>query len=299
MNVYYSDDYVAATEGFDTTRKAARIAERLRADPIPTVQLVAPRPANRRNLLVAHTAAYVDCVLNGGGHPASRRRHRTNGFDWCPGLVTSVLASTGGVVDAVQSALEDGVAGSLSSGLHHAHADIGGGFCTFNGLAVATRLALAADQVASVLIIDLDAHYGDGTMAIVGRDPEVTIIDVVTEGAVFDAHGHGGHAAVEVSDGAEYLDTVQDLLRDFEPHHADLVLYNAGMDPHESCHIGGLRGVTTDVLREREQLVFGWCQRMGLPVAFVLAGGYEGGTLNRHALDALHRMTIEAAAAVR
>ena len=297
MKVYYSDDYIAATHDFDTTKKAGRIAARLRADPIPNVQLVEPEPANRDDLLVAHTAEYIDCVLNGGGYPASPRRHRTNGFDWSAGLVQGVLASTGGVIDAVESALEDGLSGSLSSGLHHAHPDSGGGFCTFNGLAVATRLALANEDVASVLILDLDAHYGDGTMAIVGDEPEVTIIDVVTEGGAYGRKGHGEHAVHCVEDGGAYLEIVETLLRDFEPHRTDLVLYNAGMDPHESCRIGGLQGITTDALRQREELVFRWCRRMGVPVAFVLAGGYEGGDLSRDGLDGLHRLTIEAAAA--
>ncbi|GEM_PF-3972919 len=39
------------------------------------------------------------------------------------------------VLAAVSAALEDGVAGSLSSGLHHARRDYDNGLCTFNGLA--------------------------------------------------------------------------------------------------------------------------------------------------------------------
>jgi hypothetical protein len=70
------------------------------------------------------------------------------------------------------------------------------------------------------------------------------------------------------------------------------------MDPHERCPIGGLRGVTRDVLAEREQLVFDWRRRAAVPLAFVLAGGYLGPGLDQARLVELHRLTVAAAAEV-
>ena len=75
----------------------------------------------------------------------------------------------------------------------------------------------------------------------------------------------------------------------------DVVIYNAGMDPHEGA--GGLIGITTDVLAEREGLFFDWAEEHGLPVAFVLAGGYLQG-VGLDELVGLHRLTIRKAAAV-
>jgi acetoin utilization deacetylase AcuC-like enzyme len=42
-------------------------------------------------------------------------------------------------------------------------------------------------------------------------------------------------------------------------------------------------------------LVFEWARAHGLPVAFVLAGGYTGAALARAELVDLHLLTIEAA----
>ena len=75
----------------------------------------------------------------------------------------------------------------------------------------------------------------------------------------------------------------------------DLVLYNAGMDPYEGCEVGGLDGMTRDVLGERERTVFDWCRSEGVPVAFVLAGGYTGPRVTQDELVELHRLTISAA----
>ena len=68
------------------------------------------------------------------------------------------------------------------------------------------------------------------------------------------------------------------------------------MDPFEGCHIGGRRGMTRDVLAEREDAVFAWCRTNGLPVAFVLAGGYTNSGFSEDELVDLHRLTLEAAA---
>jgi hypothetical protein len=75
----------------------------------------------------------------------------------------------------------------------------------------------------------------------------------------------------------------------------DICLYNAGMDPFEGCPTGGMQGITQKVLRNREVAVFSWCRMRGIPIAFVLAGGYLGPELNRAGLVALHRLTLDAA----
>jgi hypothetical protein len=66
------------------------------------------------------------------------------------------------------------------------------------------------------------------------------------------------------------------------------------MDPFGGRSIGGMQGVTQRVLREREVAVFSWCRMRGVPIAFVLAGGYLGPGLERAGLVELHRLTLEA-----
>ena len=100
-----------------------------------------------------------------------------------------------------------------------------------------------------------------------------------------------------IIDAAEYLPTLSRRLRRVDVDGLDLCLYNAGMDVHADCEVGGLPGMTADVIRQREHAVFDWAARAGVPVAFVLAGGYVGARLSRDRLVALHRLTIEVASA--
>lgn len=118
-----------------------------------------------------------------------------------------VLASGGGVL-AARSALEDGVAGSLSSVLHHAKADRGDGFCTFNSLVVAAKTLLDEGVAESVLILDLDAHYGGGTAQLIDRDPRIWHEDVSVD--TFDHYrGRTKPALWNVEHAGEYLSTVK------------------------------------------------------------------------------------------
>src|SRR5262245_8968167 len=116
MDVFYSSDYVLSGHSFDTTRKAAWIAESLVSAPLPGVTLVEPGPLTRDQVLKVHDPEYVDAVRSG----SPRGLAESQGFAWDLGLWPMVLASNGGAVAAALNAMRHGVAGSLSSGLHHA-----------------------------------------------------------------------------------------------------------------------------------------------------------------------------------
>ena len=105
----------------------------------------------------------------------------------------------------------------------------------------------------------------------------------------------GGQTLQVVSRADDYLPTIAAALAAMSAP-CDLVIYNAGMDRHEHSAIGGLRGVTRETLAERERLVFAWARGRGIPVAFVLAGGYASPRLSREALAGLRRLTVAAAA---
>ncbi|MFM8974104.1 MAG: hypothetical protein ACKOOG_16055, partial [Actinomycetota bacterium] len=198
----------------------------------------------------------------------------SNGVGWDPGLFRAAAASNGGVVDAVLHVLEHGgVAGSLSSGLHHARAGSGQGYCTFNGLAIAARRARRAGA-ARVLILDLDAHCGGGTASLIEGVAGIEQVDVSVSS--FDHYTPTAQASLTMSCGETYLKDVEAALDAIaHPGSIDVVLFNAGMDPHERA--GGVGGITAEVLARREALVFSWTSAHGLPVAWVPAGGYTSG----------------------
>lgn len=288
LNVFYSPRYVGSGYEFDTTRKAKWVADSLTESPIPGVVLTEPAPASHVQLALVHDAAYIRAVQTG----EPRKLAESQGFTWDPEVWQMALATNGGVVAAATAALEHGVAGSLSSGLHHARRGVGEGFCTFNGLAIAAQVALDAGA-RSVLILDLDAHFGGGTQSLIADDLRIWQIDVSTSD--FDQYPPSERAwSCLVRAPSDYLPTIERRLNELEQYapRFDLCLYNAGMDPFEHCPMGGLPGITREILEKRERLVFDWCIKRGMPVAFVIAGGYIGRHLEESGLIDLHRLTI-------
>ena len=288
MKLYYSSDYVGAAYSFDTTRKAEWVAASLLSAPIHGVELVAPEPLSFDDIASVHDRAYVEAVKTG----APRELAESSSFDWDPAYWGMVTSSNGGVVAAVRAAMEDGVSGSLSSGLHHARRERGAAFCTFNGLVIAARQAVAKGAQA-VLILDLDAHCGGGTHSLIDGDKRIRQMDVsVNSVDYYKPTGRNTLDLVQRAD--EYLPTIRRRLakRGWKP---DVCIYNAGMDPEERCQIGGLTGITAAMLCERERIAFEWCRSREIPIAFVLAGGYARGALTKDDLVRLHRATIEVA----
>ena len=297
MKLFFSPDYVAAAESFDTTRKSGWIADSLASSPIAGIDIVAPQPLTFEQIAAVHDPKYVRAVRTG----QPRELAESQDFTWDEGLWRSVTASNGGVVAAACAALTDGASGSLSSGLHHAQFARGASFCTFNGLVIAAKKVLS-DGAKSVLILDLDAHCGGGTHLFIGGDGDrmegddrIRQIDISVN--ALDAYWQVGHNTLDIIRTADdYLPRIRERLAALEgEYRPDLCLYNAGMDPHERCIVGGATGIDTQMLRTREQIVFDWAKQAGIPIAFVLAGGYSSESLSREELVNLHRTTIEAA----
>jgi len=293
VKVFYSPAYTLSKHDFDTTRKAGWIADSLIHNQISDVELVEPQPLAEADILRVHEANYVEAVRTG----EPRSFAESQGFEWDAGLWEMTLVTNGGVLDAARAALDDGVAGSLSSGLHHAKPGYGEGFCTFNGLAIAARTLRDEGAVSRVLILDLDAHCGGGTVRCIANDRGIVHADVSVSS--YDGYNAGRRTnafLAESSNADSYLPNIQYALAWAQEHGPfDLCLYNAGMDPYEGCTVGGLVGIDMQMLAEREQLVFDWCLQQDIPVAFVLAGGYVGSELSELTLVGLHRLTISAA----
>ena len=234
---------------------------------------------------------YVNAVQSG----RPQQLAESQGFDWDHGLWPMVLASNGGAVAAALTALEEGVAGALSSGLHHAKYASGSGFCTFNGLVISAKAALDAGAK-SVLILDLDAHCGGGTASLIAGDERIRQCDISVDS--FDRYTGSDQSNLKIIRFADdYLPAIRQALDDVIQRWGlfDLCIYNAGMDPSELCSTGGLTGITKDILAKRERMVFQWCKEHIMPVAFVMAGGYIGSKLDISGLVELHRLTLGSA----
>jgi acetoin utilization deacetylase AcuC-like enzyme len=186
-----------------------------------------------------------------------------NGFgNKLPSVADSLPYTCGAIVSAAREALRNGqVAVAPVSGFHHASYKQASGFCTFNGLVVAAQVLKKEGLVKKVGILDFDEHYGDGTASIIST---LNLGDWLSQ---FSA----GKDYREASQAKKFLKRIPELVARFSD--CDLILYQAGADPHVADPLGGW--LTTSQLAERDHLVFKTAKALGIPIAWDLAGGYQ------------------------
>ncbi len=217
-----------------------------------TIETISFKPATREQFYKVHDRKYVDGVLD---------LKCSNGFgNRVPEVAAALPYVAGSIVAATLHAFKTGeTAFSPTSGAHHACFDHGGGYCTFNFLALAAVEVYEAGAK-KVAIVDCDMHGGNGT------------IDIINKlGLHFIKHYSFGYdQSIHDKDlwKSQFPAKVRNILQD-----VDILIYNAGADPHRDDPLGGV--LTTEELKERDDIVLGIAHELQVPVAISLAGGYQ------------------------
>ena len=244
-----------------------------------------PLPCPRRWLELVHQRAYHQAFARGElNHKAQRRI----GLPATQPLVQRTWLSVGGTLLSAKLALTNGMACHLAGGTHHAFPDYGSGFCIFNDIAVTASVLLHQGLVGKLLVVDLDVHQGDATAAIFQNEPRVFTFSAHAA-SNFQSRKQTSDLDLPMADGLDdraYLQSVGDVLPTLlDEQQPDLVLYNAGVDPHRDDRLGKL-ALSDQGLLQRDHLVFDACLRRNIPVASVIGGGYDTieALVERHAL---------------
>jgi acetoin utilization deacetylase AcuC-like enzyme len=297
MKIYHSDQFLfPLPEGhrFPLKKYALLRAAVVDAGLIPPGELITPEPVSDEEILRVHSEEYLCRVVDG---QLSARDMRRIGLPWSPELVARARRSAGGTVAACRAALLDGLAINLAGGTHHAFRDWGQGYCLFNDAIIAIRAMQAEGRVQRAVILDCDAHQGNGTAALAGDDPAIFTFSIHNE-QNFPLRKEHSDLDIGLADGTgdeSYLAAlVEGVPRALALAEADLALYLAGADPYEGDLLGRL-ALTKAGLAARDRLVLSLCREAGLPVAVLMAGGY-----GRRVADtvAIHLGTVRTAAEV-
>lgn len=286
MKIFHHPGFAAPLgEHIMPISKFALVADRIR-EVLPEVEIAEPLPVTESDLLRVHTREYIDAIRTG----EPRELAESQKFPWSPQLFPSVCLTNGGVLAAARQALLDGSSAALASGFHHSCADHGEGFCTFNGLVVALESLRAQGKIETAAVLDLDLHYGNGTASLAESRPWLRALSIygndycrnVCFRDVRERHHEDGanHFSVPLipsgsSDRGVLMDALNQnldwLLANGRP---DILLYQAGADPLRDDPYSPL-DLSHEDLMERDRRVFEFAKVNGLPVAWVLAGGYS------------------------
>jgi acetoin utilization protein AcuC len=136
-------------------------------------EIVHPIEARESDLLSVHSKEYLDKVmfLEGNGSLSIDTPLPQGIYDISKLLVGHGLKALETVMQGKRLAITFG-------GTHHAGREYGGGFCVFNDVAIIAQKLISDYDIDKVLILDTDAHHGNGTMDIFYKTSKVMYISI-------------------------------------------------------------------------------------------------------------------------
>lgn len=254
-------------------------------------EIVEVRAAESHLLKAVHDDAYIGRIYSG---TLDRKEQIQLGLPATPQLYSRSATEVEATRLTCHAALTEGVAVCLAGGTHHAFREHGEGYCVFNDVAIAIRDIQTRQPGIRIMVVDTDAHQGNGTAALLRDDPRVFTYSIHV-GKNYPTRKINGSMDVETVryvEGEMYLNqlfgTLANALDAFAP---DLVIWVAGADNHRNDRFGQMHLSVKDLQRRDEVLLRAFI-RNRVPVAVLYGGGY-----NRQAefTAKIHRNTVATA----
>jgi acetoin utilization protein AcuC len=237
---------------------------------------ILPRLATEAELLRVHTPAYIDEVVN--------QYISTEWDGQRADLANLAFLFVGGTLTALDALLTNKtkLAIHFPGAKHHAQSDHSSGFCIFNDFAIAADIA-SKDHGKNIIIIDIDAHHGDGVENLTADNPKVLTFSV-HQGGIFPGTGNESESGrfynIPLESGAgdkQLLDAIEEFISvigardriwDWQP---DLLFVTCGADGHSEDPLTSLEysvdGYIAVAKRLKERFP-------DLPILLGGAGGY-------------------------
>ena len=261
--------------------EAARLTDQLRQ--------IKPSPASDQQILAIHTAEHLQRLLAvSKGDRMVRLDPDTYALPVSPEVARLAAGAVIDAVDALLSEQADNALAIVRPPGHHATAHQQMGFCLLNNIAIAARHAQSRHGLEKVLILDYDAHHGNGTNDIFYADPSVFFISIHQypyypgSGALNEIGADGGRdASINIPLPAGHGDEsyrrlfAQVVIPAIERFQPDLMLVSAGFDAHwvdplasMQLTLAGYDQLARQCLKLAERLCDG-------RIIFVMEGGYD------------------------
>ncbi|KVH95080.1 Histone deacetylase domain-containing protein, partial [Cynara cardunculus var. scolymus] len=244
--VIYSTSYDIAFLGieklhpFDSS-KWGRICQFLIANGVlDKTRIVEPLEATKDDLLVVHSEAYLRSLKSS--------------------LNVSIITEVGGTILAAKLAKERGCAINVGGGFHHCSADRGGGFCAYADISLCIHYAFIRLNISRVMIIDLDAHQGNGHEKDFSDDRRVYILDM-----------YNPYIYPLDYEARRYIDQRVEVPVAEHAFDPELVIYNAGTDILDGDPLGRLR-ISPDGVTIRDEKVFRFVRDKNIPLVMLTSG---------------------------
>jgi acetoin utilization deacetylase AcuC-like enzyme len=236
-------------------------------------EFLKPEACSEKDLLLVHEKNYVETIKSGKFYDSDTPN--------LPGIFEYAKLSAGSAIKTMKIALEGKKAFSSMRPPGH-HAGRNGkalyapslGFCYFNNVAIATKIAL--NSVKKVAIIDIDCHHGNGTQDIFLGNKRVLYVSLHLD----DFYPWTGKESEKncinfpLPSGIDekiYFENFNLALKEVKKFNPNLIAVSAGFDGHKNdpLTMGGL-GLDEESYRKIGESI----ASLKKPSFAVLEGGY-------------------------
>ena len=294
MRCFYSQELeLALPSGHPFPMEKFRVSKDMLLDGgiLRPEEIIEVRRADSHHLQRVHEPDYIRRIESG---MLGRKEQILLGLPATPGLFTRSVTEVEATRLACHAALVEGIGVCLAGGTHHAFREHGEGYCVFNDVAIAIRDLQDKQPNIKIMVVDTDAHQGNGTATLLANDPRVFTYSIHV-GRTYPntkATSSLDIETVRYVEGEMYLKqlfaSLAGALDAFAP---DLVIWISGADNHRNDRFGQMHLSLKDIQR-RDEVLLGAFIRNRIPVAVLYGGGY-----NRQPefTAKLHRNTIATA----
>jgi acetoin utilization deacetylase AcuC-like enzyme len=211
------------------------------------VEMVEALPADYEDIATCHTAEHISHVSSLGLYEIS-------------------ALAAGAAIQAATIGLEEPCFALVRPPGHHASPGNSWGYCYFNNMAIAIAKLKKEGKINRVFVLDIDRHFGDGT---------VNILSVRGYATVYNPYA---------PDATSYL---REILENLDEN-VDIIGISAGFDNHED-EIGGL--LSTEDYRKIGRLVRQASLKNRSGYFAVMEGGYNHQVLGRNVMALIEGMS--------
>ena len=294
----------------ESARRLRAIVRELKKSKLQGVgnwQFVEPEKARLKDVELVHGISYIEFVENlcksGGGllDVEGDTVALPESFD-------VALYAVGGTLKAVNLVMKKKIRNAFALVRppgHHAGKYSARGFCIFNNVAIAAKYLLKEFDLKRILILDIDAHHGNGTQEIFYGTNKILYISLHEDPREFprkgfideigEGEGLGCNVNVPLPFGTGdriYLKAINDVVKPIiNQYKPQFILVSAGLDGHYADPVGSL-SLSALCYEEVYETIFNAASEMcGGELVLVLEGGYSLRFIGKLAVAAVAKMS--------
>ncbi|MBL7197423.1 MAG: histone deacetylase family protein [Candidatus Omnitrophica bacterium] len=296
----YSNDFKELDFGYghpmrgDRYRKALEEFKKL--DLLDNLTIKKPEMISEDIVSLFHTTDYIKKVRevsnSGGGFLGEEVPAFIGVYDIALLSVSASVTAANYIVD--NSPFE--VTINICGGWHHAFEDKGRGFCIFNDIAITANYFLKRKNIEKIMIIDYDAHHGDGTQWAFYNNSKVYTVSFHQDPATLYPFKSGYENETGVGEGKGFnrnfslsalcndtefiskFNQVPKLIKDFAP---EILILQMGVDGSKECSISSMQ-LTRDAYDYASKLLMDLQKKHKFKIMALGGGGFVHPMLGQH-----------------